>query len=105
MRRLIHVVQAPRRRAGTNDERPTPNTPLDGGVLGVGLARSSAPGDSLGARGAQASVTVTLFIRTGVTGRSPGSVFVFSILCTTSMPSITFPKTGCFEFPGVNQSR
>mgnify|MGYP000703429124 CR=1 FL=1 len=28
----------------------------------------------------------------GVTGRSFGSVFVFSILCTTSMPSITRPK-------------
>ena len=50
-------------------------------------------------------MTVTLFIRTGVTGRSFGSVFVFSILCTTSMPSITLPKTGCFDGPGVNQSR
>src|SRR5438309_497407 len=53
----------------------------------------------------QPSITVTLFILTGEIGRSPAPVFVVSIFFTTSMPSMTLPNTGCFEAPGVNQSR
>jgi len=55
--------------------------------------------------GPQLSCTVTRFIFTGVTGRSPLSVGVFSILLSTSIPSMTRPNTGCLEGPGVNQSR
>src|SRR5690606_30554117 len=36
---------------------------------------------------------------------SRASVGVFSILVTMSMPDVTLPNTGCFEGPGVNQSR
>jgi hypothetical protein len=53
----------------------------------------------------QPSWTVTLFILTGVTGRSPAPVLVDSIFFTTSIPSMTLPNTGCFDAPGVNQSR
>jgi hypothetical protein len=41
--------------------------------------------------------TVTWETLTGVIGRSPGPVGVLSILPTTSIPSITRPKTGCFD--------
>ena len=50
-------------------------------------------------------LTLSEFIFTGVTGASPRSVFVFPIFSTTSMPLITAPKTGCFDWPGPNQSR
>jgi hypothetical protein len=40
------------------------------------------------------SVTVTLIIFTGVFGASFASVGVVSIFFTTSMPAVTFPKTG-----------
>ncbi len=50
-------------------------------------------------------LTVTLTILTGVFGRSLPSVGVFSILVITSMPFVILPNTGCFEGPGVNQSR
>ena len=49
--------------------------------------------------------TVTWETLTGVIGRSPAPVGVVSIFFTTSMPSITLPNTGCFDGPGVNQSR
>ena len=42
---------------------------------------------------------------TGVRGRSLGSVGVCSILVIVSMPFVTFPKTGCFDRPPLNQSR
>ncbi len=51
------------------------------------------------------SLIVTLIIFTGVFGRSPAPVGVVSIFFTTSMPEVTFANTGCFEAPGVNQSR
>src|SRR6476469_2026477 len=56
-------------------------------------------------RGTGQSVTVTLFILTGVFGRSFGPRGVFEIASTTSIPAITLPNTGCLEFPGENQSR
>src|SRR4051812_21213333 len=51
------------------------------------------------------SVTVTLIIFTGVRGRSLPSVAVVSIFFTMSRPDVTLPNTGCFDGPGVNQSR
>src|SRR5690606_31502727 len=44
-------------------------------------------------------VIVILTIFTGSRGRSFGSVRTFSIFCTTSMPSMTLPKTGCLDAP------
>lgn len=41
----------------------------------------------------------------GVSGRSWAPVFAVSIALTTSMPPVILPNTGCFEGPGVNQSR
>ena len=38
----------------------------------------------------------TEFIITGLIGASPGSVGIFPILFTTSMPEVTLPKTGCW---------
>ena len=52
-----------------------------------------------------APATVTFTIFTGVSGRSPASVGVVSIFFTTSMPAVILPNTGCFDGPGVNQSR
>ena len=43
---------------------------------------------------------VTLFILTGVRGRSPCAVGVVSIFFTTSMPDVILPNTGCFDGPG-----
>jgi len=40
---------------------------------------------------------------TGSTGLSPGPVSTFSMARSTSMPSTTLPKTGCFE--GVDGSK
>src|SRR5437763_1554563 len=48
---------------------------------------------------------VTLFILIGVFGRSPAAVGAVSIFFTTSMPFVILPNTGCFDGPGVNQSR
>jgi hypothetical protein len=64
-----------------------------------------ARSEAVAASEAHPSITVTLFILTGVTGRSPAPVLVVSIFFTTSMPSMTFPNTGCLEAPGENQSR
>src|SRR5262245_34361322 len=47
---------------------------------------------------------VTLFILTGVFGRSWLLVGVVSIFLITSMPDVTLPNTGCLDGPGVNQS-
>ncbi len=52
-----------------------------------------------------ASWTVTLIILIGSTGRSLPSVGAASIFLSTSIPEINFANTGCFEGPGVNQSR
>ena len=38
-------------------------------------------------------------IFTGVTGRSPAPVGVVLIFVTMSMPSVTFPNTGCLDCP------
>ena len=56
---------------------------------------------------ARTSVILFLFviIFTGVRGRSLPSVGVVSIFLMTSWPVTIFPKTGCFDGPGVNQSR
>ena len=51
------------------------------------------------------SLTVTLIILIGVFGRSPDAVGAVSIFFTTSIPDVTLPNTGCFDSPGVNQSR
>lgn len=67
-------------------------------------ARGGAPPSRV-MRALQPSETLTLFTLTGVTGRSRPSVGVFSIFFTTSMPEVMRPNTGCFEGPGVNQSR
>src|SRR3954469_19213952 len=56
-------------------------------------------------RRAYDSETEILTILTGVFGRSPASRGVFEILSTTSIPSITLPKTGCLDGPAENQSR
>jgi hypothetical protein len=48
---------------------------------------------------------VTRSILTGVRGRSPWPVGDDSIARTTSRPPVTLPKTGCLDWPGVNQSR
>src|SRR4029078_5562488 len=54
----------------------------------------------------QPSLTVILFILTGVMGRSPGLLRgTFEIASTTSMPAMTLPNTGSLEFPGQNTSR
>src|SRR6187549_733592 len=41
----------------------------------------------------------------GVFGRSLALRGALEILSTMSMPSFTWPNTGCFEGPGENQSR
>mmetsp|Transcript_38075 Transcript_38075/g.104796 ORF Transcript_38075/g.104796 Transcript_38075/m.104796 type:complete len:114 (-) Transcript_38075:475-816(-) len=51
-----------------------------------------------------APVIVTLIILTGVSGLS-FMVGTWEILVKVSMPDLIMPKTGCFESPGVNQSR
>src|SRR5262249_51036289 len=124
-------VRLPAAPGAVDAGRPAPLR-TDGG--GGGLLRRHAPPDALrraprdaggggvcvrGARDLQVGLRpvppapraggysriVILFIRTGVMGRSPASVGVFSIFLTTSMPSITRPKTGCLEGPGVKKSR
>ena len=37
---------------------------------------------------------------TGVRGRSRGPVGVLLMAVTTSIPEVTFPKTGCLDAPG-----
>eukprot|EP00308_Calcidiscus_leptoporus_P026785 CAMPEP_0119352148 /NCGR_PEP_ID=MMETSP1334-20130426/1467_1 /TAXON_ID=127549 /ORGANISM="Calcidiscus leptoporus, Strain RCC1130" /LENGTH=123 /DNA_ID=CAMNT_0007365127 /DNA_START=456 /DNA_END=827 /DNA_ORIENTATION=+ len=44
------------------------------------------------------------FILMGTTGLSR-TVLAFEIAMTTSIPSVMAPKTGCFDWPGENQSR
>merc|ERR1719203_797732 len=44
------------------------------------------------------------FILTGTTGLSR-TVLTLEMAFATSMPSMTLPKTGCFDGPGENQSR
>src|SRR3954463_14850136 len=56
-------------------------------------------------RATQAPLTGILFILIGVLGRSPALRGAFEILSTMSIPSFTWPNTGCFDGPGENQSR
>ena len=55
-------------------------------------------------RGAQVSTRIAIILM-GDAGRSWAPVSHSPMALTTSMPSITFPKTGCLEGPGENQSR
>merc|ERR1719277_670623 len=47
---------------------------------------------------------VMLFIIIGFTGLS-SLVLTFEIFTATSIPLVIFPKTGCLDCPGENQSR
>src|SRR3989344_4942675 len=44
--------------------------------------------------------TLALIILTSSTGRSPAPTATFEISSTTSIPSTTTPKTGCFDVNG-----
>ena len=56
-----------------------------------------------GLGGAQSSLISMVLTVTGSMGLSPSPVGTFSMARSTSMPSTTLPKTGCFE--GVDGSK
>ena len=79
--------------------------PGAGDRSGVGEELEERVVRALEGHGSGQRLTLTLIICTGVVGRSSRSTLVLPIFLTTSMPLMTFPKTGCLLGSGVNQSR